>query len=339
MLISLSTLHSLTPELVYKQLGFWVIGWVIYFSSATLPFNHWLKMSKAGLNGLVILLILVLFVAETRETARWFHIFGLSLQPSQLALPVLSLLTASVLTKSHLKYMQKLWPYLATIALPLGLIFIEPDLGTMIVTTATLGLTLIICGLNGKILRQILWIGLLFMGLSWLLLLQPYQKARLTSFLDSSDEISNSNYNATQALISTGAGGLMGRGVGLGSQSQLKFLPEKQTDFIFAAIAEETGLIGTSLLLIIYLSMILLILSQAKHLSLAGKVISISAATWLTLQTGINIGMNLGLLPITGLTLPFVSYGGSSLLSSLWWLGMVKSSSAGQVLKPRLHLS
>ncbi|MFH1967306.1 MAG: FtsW/RodA/SpoVE family cell cycle protein [Patescibacteria group bacterium] len=338
MVIGLTTLHSLTPELLNKQIGFWVIGWVIYFLTARVPFYHWLKMSRASLVGLIILLIVVLFVAETRDTARWFHIWGFSLQPSQLALPVLSLFSASLIASSHLKYASRLWKYLAILALPLFLILIEPDLGTVIVTLATLSLSLIICGLNGKIIRQLAWIGLVTMGFGWLIL-QPYQKARLTSFLDSNSTSSSSNYNATQALISIGSGGLMGRGVGLGSQSQLKFLPEKQTDFIFSAIAEETGLVGAGLLLMIYLSLIWFLLSEAKSLPLPGQVISISLGVWLALQSSINVGMNLGLLPITGLTLPFVSYGGSSLLSSLWWLGLAQSASAEGVHQPQLHIS
>jgi len=319
-------LHSLTPDLLTKQIGFWIFGLIIYFYTAKIPFYHWQKMSLTSLFGLIILLIAVLFVAETRDTARWFHIWGFSLQPSQLALPVLSLFSASLITHHHLKYVSRFWTYLVILVLPLFLILIEPDLGTVIVTIATLGISLIICGLNGKIIRKLAIIGLIVMGLGWLTL-QPYQKSRLTSFFDN-NKTSSSNYNATQALISIGAGGLMGRGVGLGSQSQLKFLPEKQTDFIFSAIAEETGLIGASLLLIIYISLIWFLLSLAKLLPLSGQIMVISFTVWLTLQSSINIGMNLGLLPITGLTLPFVSYGGSSLLSSLWWLGLVKSASS-----------
>ena len=141
MSVSLTTLHSLAPDLLFKQIGFWAVGWVIFFLTSKIPFNHWLKLSRVGLIGLIILLTMVLFTAETRETARWFHIFGFSLQPSQLALPVLSLFSAATISRSHLKYSSRFWTYLALLALPLLLIFIEPDLGTVIVIVATLGLS------------------------------------------------------------------------------------------------------------------------------------------------------------------------------------------------------
>jgi rod shape determining protein RodA len=339
MAIGLTTLHSLAPELVSRQVLFWVLGFAIFFASASLPFNQWLKLGKISLIGLITLLVVVLFVAETRETARWFHIFGFSFQPSQLALPVLSIYTASILTKSHLKYFDKLWSYLAIIAIPLFLIFIEPDLGTVIITLATLGFSLIICGLQTKILIKFFWTGCILLGIGWLFLLQPYQKARLTSFMSPETQVTDANYNAKQALISVGAGGLIGRGAGLGSQSQLKFLPEKHTDFIFAALAEETGLVGTALVLIIYLTIIFFLLSRSQTQPLPTKFTLVSVAVWITLQTSVNVGMNMGLLPITGLTLPFISYGGSSLLSSLWWLGIAKSASAWGDNKSELHLS
>lgn len=180
-------------------------------------------------------------------------------------------------------------------------------------------------------------LGLLFLGF---LHFKPYQKQRITSFIDSNQDIQNSSYNARQALIAAGSGQLIGRGLGQGIQSHLKFLPERQTDFIFASLAEEFGFIGSIIVVLIYLLLINLIIRVGlKSSSKPEYYFCMSTAIMTAFQVGINIGMNIGLMPITGLTLPLLSYGGSSLLSLMAMFAVVQSILINIKPKKTLHLS
>jgi rod shape determining protein RodA len=162
--------------------------------------------------------------------------------------------------------------------------------------------------------------------IGWTLVLQPYQKARITSFFSGAQaDQSGAGYNARQALIAVGSGELWGRGLGHGSQSQLRFLPERQTDFIFASLAEEWGLLGSLLVIGLYGALIAFLLQEAKRATNSRHALFLTAAAVAFFaQVFVNIGMNIGLLPITGVTLPLVSYGGSSLLATMLLLGVAQ---------------
>jgi rod shape determining protein RodA len=173
----------------------------------------------------------------------------------------------------------------------------------------------------------------------WFVVLQPYQKARITAFISPTEDMQGSNYNAQQALIAVGSGEFAGRGLGQGIQSHLKFLPERHTDFIFASLAEEYGFIGTSTVIILYVLLITFLIWASLHISnQIGQLFLLVVAIWIFLQATININMNIGLLPITGITLPFLSYGGSSLLGLCFTLGIAQSLIKETQKKTLLHI-
>ncbi|MFC1790693.1 FtsW/RodA/SpoVE family cell cycle protein, partial [Patescibacteria group bacterium] len=215
---------------------------------------------------------------------------------------------------------------LGGISLLVGLVFIQPDLGSSLVL-ALVGLSLISLWSER---RQVLILGLIFLaslGGGWLVL-KDYQKVRLFSFLGGSTDTLGADYHRIQAMVAVGSGRFWGRGLFRGTQSQLKFLPEKHTDFIYAALSEELGFWGAAGVLLIFfflLAQILVVASKSKDLF--GRLICLGVFVWLGLQVLVNIGMNLGVLPITGLTLPLVSSGGSSVVSVLIGLGLVESVS------------
>jgi len=176
--------------------------------------------------------------------------------------------------------------------------------------------------------------------LAWSLVLKPYQKQRITSFIKPSEDTRGASYNANQAMISVGSGQFFGRGLGEGSQSHLRFLPERQTDFIFASIAEEFGFIGSTLIIFLYLILVLFLLRMALTAREKSVILFIFITiTVITLQTFVNIGMNMGLLPITGITLPLLSYGGSSILTLSGTLGIIQSALLGQKKELTLDIS
>jgi rod shape determining protein RodA len=206
------------------------------------------------------------------------------------------------------------------------LVLIQPDLGSAVAICATL---LFILFLAKPDWRWWLPIGLsitLFFIIGWSRILQPYQIDRLNSFLDPYQDPLGKGYNLIQAKLAIGAGGLLGRGFGLGRQTQLAFLPEKHTDFVFAAIAEELGFIGVFFTLALYFWLFWAMLKKIKATTDPSTYFfRIGLFSLLLIQTTVNIGMNLQLLPVVGIPLPFLSYGGSSLLSSLFALGLFLS--------------
>ncbi|MBU0579337.1 FtsW/RodA/SpoVE family cell cycle protein [Patescibacteria group bacterium] len=180
-------------------------------------------------------------------------------------------------------------------------------------------------------------IGIIF---SWMLVLKPYQKQRITSFINSKQDLQGSSYNARQALIAAGSGQLLGKGLGQGVQSHLRFLPERQTDFIFASLAEEFGFIGAIVVISLYVALIsFIIITGRKTSSPLALRYCMAIAIMTTMQAGINISMNIGILPITGLTLPLLSYGGSSILSLSFMFAVIQSIANQTQPKAVLHLS
>ena len=174
----------------------------------------------------------------------------------------------------------------------------------------------------------LIFLGALSALILWLAVLLPYQKARIISFLDPYQDARGAGYHALQSMIAVGSGGTWGRGIGLGTQSRLAFLPEHETDFIFAAFAEEWGFIGTALLMFFYGVVLWRILHAGMYAeSNFEKLFAAGIALLLFFQSSIHFGMNIGVFPITGLGLPMVSYGGSSLITTFFALGILESFS------------
>jgi len=202
----------------------------------------------------------------------------------------------------------------------------QPDLGsTLVLFSIWLGM-LLVSGAKKSHLAGLLVILLIFTVLAWAFFLQDYQKNRVFSFLDPTSDPQGQNYNAIQSITAVGSGGITGRGFGRGVVSQLRFLPERQTDFIFASLAEELGFFGAGFLLALLFWWFMRIIKVARDSSENfGFFLVFGIFCFFFVQSTINIGMNIGLLPITGVPLPLVSYGGSSMLVSLVALGIVES--------------
>jgi rod shape determining protein RodA len=207
--------------------------------------------------------------------------------------------------------------------IPFVLVLLQPDFGSaMVLISIWFGLVLV-SGISKVHLFSVLGIGLIIFLLGWQFIFKPYQKARIMNFVYPLADIRGSGYNAYQSTIAVGSGGLYGKGVGYGTQSRLNFLPEYRTDFIFAAFAEEWGFIGA----VILLSFFGIILYKLALYALVADstfeaLFSYGVLIWIFVHMVINIGMNIGIMPVTGIPLPFMSYGGSHLLAECLALGM-----------------
>lgn len=327
LVLGTTILLSIAPQVFPEQWIYLFLGVLIFFIITFVPVELFKTFSTPlywiGLSSLVLPFVLGTL---TRGAVRWVQIGPTSFQPSELIKPILLIFFASYLGRERPKFFRS---FLYLVA-PSLLVLLQPNLGTAAVfAVGWLG-----CSLSrGVSIRKFVVFALLALILTPFVL-TSYQRARISAFLDSREDPLGAGYNSTQAMIAVGSGGLVGRGLGQGSQTQLAFLPERHTDFVFASIAEELGFLGSALILfgffiVFYRSYKVFVnLKDPFSHSLVGGIISV-----LFFQFVVHIGMNMGLLPITGLPLPLVSYGGSSLVSSLFSLGLVshflKKSFAG----------
>lgn len=323
--ISLTILQSIAPALVQTQAVFFLIGTAIFFVTSFISFNQWKMLLPLMYTGIVAALALTLVLGNvTRGSTRWISIGSFNFQPSQYALPIIILFVSYLLSRFSLKKLQNMLLVGILTIIPLLLIFIEPDLDTSIVLIVSLASLIFMSDLPRPILLAGMASTVAVAFLAWTFFLQPYQRERVFSFLEPSDP-QDSGYNAIQSKIAIGSGQLFGRGLGHGVQSQLRFLPERQTDFIFASLAEETGFVGGSLVISVYLLLILFIIRTMNKTQDPFKMYTLlGLATLICFQVFVNIGMNIGILPVAGLTLPYISYGGSSLLAFSFALGIIQ---------------
>ncbi len=210
--------------------------------------------------------------------------------------------------------------------IPIGITLVQPDLGSAIIMFFVWIGMLIAIGLNRPQLFVLAVLLLIVGSVGWVFVLKPYQKNRIITFLDPAHDPLGSSYNLNQAKIAIGSGGWWGKGLGHGSQSQLNFLPEKHTDFIFAVLAEEWGFFGVAFICALFL----FILWRVINICLTAsnnffRLIAAGYALLILIQVFINVGMNLGIMPITGISLPFLSYGGSGLLFNFLALGLLQN--------------
>ncbi|MGD9129072.1 MAG: FtsW/RodA/SpoVE family cell cycle protein [Candidatus Woesebacteria bacterium] len=316
--ISLLTIKSVSPNLVWRQTLYFVLGFVLFFIVSKISYKKIEKYSFVFYLSLSVLLLILLLIGKTtRGVVSWINLpGGFKFQPSQLAIPATALHLLSWLEQNKIRNFKKFLELLFIIIIPALLIFLQPDMGTAAIYLFTVGTILLLIKLDFKYILFLLLSSLLTVIMAWNFLLKDYQKQRFLTFSSGYSEEDDSAYNARQSLIAVGSGKILGRGIGFGVQSHLKFLPERQTDFIFASFAEEWGFMGSSFLLLLYTSLTLFFVYLGfKFENPKFQLYFLMIATMLLLQTGINIGMNIGLLPITGITLPLLSYGGSSVLT------------------------
>jgi len=258
----------------------------------------------------------------------WFDFGGFYFQPVDMMKLVLVLILAKYFSRRHveIKNMKHIFISGLYALIPFTLVLLQPDFGSaMIIFLIWLGMVLV-SGIFKTHLLIVFLSGVIIFALFWLFAFVPYQKTRIVNFFHPLADIHGSGYNALQSIIAVGSGQITGKGLGFGTQSRLKFLPENQTDFIFAAYAEEWGFVGSLLIFLLYGLVIWRVLASASlGASNFEMLFGMGVAIFLMSHILINIGMNLGLLPVTGITLPFMSYGGSHLLTEFMALGILMS--------------
>jgi rod shape determining protein RodA len=324
---------ELTTEtnLVNRQLLFAVIGFVVIILTASIDYHLWSSIARTLYLGMLILLAVLSVVgAAVYGSARWFDTGVILIQPSELAKIVMILVLADYFTR-HQAQMHELKWVVRSFLLTMGMVFwilVQPNLSTSIVILVIWFALLWAGGLRLKHLAVFAVVAIVVPFLVYPFLVD-YQKDRINNFLFPGTEAEASygdQYNIEQAQITIGSGGLLGQGYGNGTQVQLRFLKVRWSDFIFSAMAEEFGFVGIVVVLSLLVFVIFRCLRAARLArDTFGALIAYGVAALIAFQAVVNIGVNLNLMPATGLTLPFVSYGGSSLLSSLLGIGLVES--------------
>ena len=339
LILGLAGVFSLSFELFKSQLLFSFIALFAFLFFSQVNYQSLKNYSVLIYIASVIILFLVLLVGiESRGSVRWFEFFGFRIQFSELLKPFLALCLSSFLASKNNYSVKFFFLILALLVPSCILIFLQPDLGNAIIYFLA---TVFILFTFGFPLRYFL-ASLLLSGVSFPIFwkyLHEYQKQRILTFLHLQVDPLGTSYNAIQSVIAVGSGMFMGRGLGQGTQSILRFLPERHTDFIFATLSEELGFIGSLVILAAFGFLFYRIYLIYKNSdSSFSKVFAQAAFFLLLVQFFINIGMNIGIMPIVGVSLPFVSYGGSSLLSSFILLGFLSSMSKGADSKDVLEI-
>lgn len=318
--------YGTNNHLALSQFIFVLIGLAISFLMTLLDYRTlkglYLILYFIG----VVLLILVLFIGtSTFGSTRWINLYVFQLQPSELFKIIILIALAKLFSDWQEIDWKKILLVLLIVGFPVFLVMRQPDLGTSVVLLAGL---LVILFLS-PIKKIYLIIALIIIGaispMGWHFL-RDYQKDRIATFINPSADPRGAGYNVSQAKIAVGSGGLWGQGLGRGSQSQLNFLPVAHTDFIFAGTAEAIGFAGSTFLLAILISLIIRIFFVASHAKDSfGMYLATGIGAIFLFQTLVNIGMNLGIMPVTGIPLPFVSSGGSSMLTNFAAIGILQS--------------
>jgi rod shape determining protein RodA len=326
--LSLFIIITLAQADFENQLLYLIISLLLYFFISQIDFQFLLNLSPLLYVFINLLLILTLFFSNsTRGSNRWLSFGGFSFQTSEFLKPILILSLANITNYLNLKKTLHYLIFILIFLIPSLLIFLQPDLGTTMIILAASIFILI----NSKVSKKLLFSTFLIILISLPIVnlaLKPYQKDRITSFFQEDSDSLGTSYNQIQAVIAAGSGQLFGKGLGKGTQSHLQFLPEKHTDFFFATAAEEFGFIGSCfiILLFFYLGFSLIkIANKSKNQSVS--IFCLGVFILILFQAFTHIAINLGLLPVTGLTLPFMSVGGSSLISTYILLGLASSAS------------
>ncbi len=323
--LGLLVIRSAAPALFLNQFVFWLAAVVIFLIVSFVDFRVFTSLYiPIYVFSLAFLVTPFLFGLHSRGAQRWLQFGQSTLQPSEIIKPLLIIVFAVIAGSA---YRRKTLLLAASAILPLAVIFFQPDLGTMLVLFIG-WLTIFLSRVRLRVFLPALLAFILLLLPIYKFVLRDYQRQRLESFLNPYSDPLGQGYHVIQSLIAVGSGEFFGRGLGHGTQSQLQFLPEHHTDFIFASLSEELGFVGAGLVLIFFLVLLYRIyrISQTTSSPVA-SAFCLSTMALLAFQIFVNVGMNMGLAPITGITLPFISYGGSSLISIGLTLGLVHSIS------------
>lgn len=318
------------PQGFFDKQLYWIILSCVIFFLASLPEYGFLRQRNivvAAYGSIVALLVFVfMFGTIVKGSQNRFDLGLFALQPSDPAKFILILVLAKYFARRHVEigHIRHILVSGVYTALMCGLVFLQPDFGGAIILGSIWFGMVLVAGISWRHLGALLLTGVISIVMLWQFVLQDYQKARIISFIHPLADIRGAGYNAYQSTIAVGSGEWIGKGVGQGSQSKLRFLPEYQTDFIFAAYAEEWGFVGVVFLLGLYTLVIVRILRIAAHGSDNFAIlVSVGVCIMFTSNFLVHVGMNIGLLPVTGTTIPFMSYGGSHMLTEFGALGVL----------------
>lgn len=326
--ISLSTLFSINPIFFRQQAIALILALIAFFLFTKIDLGILSFSSKFIYVLIIISLILILiFGIEVNNARSWFDIFGIRVQISEIAKPFYLVVAATFLAQKIHRNIYRFLGFFGLLFPVFFLIYRQPDLGTGIVYFSASVLLFLVGGFPKRYIFSSFCMAILILPIIFFTL-QDYQKQRILTFFDITSDPTGSSYNAIQSLISIGSGGMFGKGFGQGTQSLLRFLPEQHNDFIFATISEDLGFIGS----LVVISLFTFLLYRIYKIAMSSKknyeyYLCMGVFGIFFFQILFNIGMNLGLMPIIGVTLPFVSHGGSSLLSSFIALAMVSNVS------------
>ncbi|MEM4270850.1 MAG: FtsW/RodA/SpoVE family cell cycle protein [Candidatus Pacearchaeota archaeon] len=326
LILGLTTIFTISIDLFRSQFTFSIISILFFLFFSKINYHTIKQYDLIIYIGSIFLLLLVLVVGiESRGSVRWFEIFGFRAQFSELIKPFLIFSFASFLSSQEKKSFRSFIFTLLLLAPVALLIFLQPDLGNMLIFLFVVFLVLFNVGFP---IRYFIVFFLFFAALLPIFwnFLHDYQKERLITFLNFKNDPLGASYNAIQAIIAVGSGSFFGKGFGQGTQSVLRFLPERHTDFIFSTLAEALGFFGALIVIAAFIYLLLKIYSiYIRSDDYFLRLVAASSFFLIFVQFLVNIGMNLGVFPIVGITLPFVSYGGSSLLSNFILLGFLSS--------------
>jgi len=312
----------------WKQLIHMVLGVGLTITVACIPVWLWEKLSVPLLVAALVSLIVLLFIGlEINGSKRWISLLGIRVQPAEFAKLAMVIYAASYLSRRHAeieKFSKGIVNIGIVLALIGGLLLMQPDFGSFVVISASVGLMMFLSGI--RISHTVLCLGVVSGAMYLMVTNSAYRMARVTSFLDPWADPYNSGFQLTQALIAVGRGEVFGVGLGASIQ-KLYYLPHANNDFILAVIGEELGLLGIILVVVLFGLLLHRALVIARSAELVGKIYAARLAQGigflLVFQAMINIGVNLGVLPTKGLTLPFISYGGSSMLICCVAIGLL----------------
>lgn len=330
---SLATLRTVAPVvgsgLLLRQLLWGAVGLTLMWVLSGVRLDVYERLSPmAYAAGLVSLLAVLLFGDVRAGTRGWFAFGPFTIQPSELARLATLLMAAAWIARRggrRLRVNEAL-VVVAIVAVSVVLVLLEPDLGVALTYAPILVGGLWLGGLRARAWIALVVIATVLAGFAWTTVLRPYQKERVLTLLDPERDPYGAGYQVRQSKIAVGSGSLFGQGLGRGTQSQLRFLPAQHTDFVFAVWAEATGFVGSTGLLLAYgLLLWRLGVAAATVDNRYGLIVTVLVLCWIAFQVVVNLGMVLGWLPATGITLPLFSYGGSSLLTTFAALGIVQS--------------
>lgn len=310
-----------------KQIAFLMLGVVVMAIVAT--FDYRLVKVYAGIAYGIMLFALLLVLTpigdETAGAQRWISLFGFQFQPAEIAKLTVVAALAAYLSEVREVRLDHVWRAAGIAAAPMALIFLQPDVGTMMVFAVVLIAALVVAGARARHIMILVGVAIFGAIIAFHLgIVKDYQIARLQSFLDPAADPLRAGYNLQQAEIAIGSGGLFGRGYLNGSQTNLDFVPEQHTDFVFTVVGEELGFVGAIVLLVLFAVLLwrgfrIALLSRDAF----GTLLATGIVTMLAFQVVVNVGMTMGIMPVTGIPLPLVSYGGTAMLTNWAAVGLL----------------